>query len=81
MAKYTFENLLEMLEAEDIILDVDFASLNHSMTLKDQGIDSVDLVSILFGVENYFHIKIGKDAIATQWNTIDKILDNLNNMQ
>ncbi len=80
MPKCTFEDLLKMLEEEDIILDVDFASLDHDVTLKEQGIDSVDLVSILFGVENYFNIKIGKDAVATQWNTINKIIDNINNM-
>lgn len=77
--KYTFEDLCKMIEVEDIFLDVDFASLDHRKTLKEQGVDSLDLASILFGIENYFKIHIGKEAIATEWNTIEKILSKLNN--
>lgn len=76
--KYTFDDLCKMIEAEDIFLDVDFTTLDHHKTLKEQGVDSLDLASILFGVENYFKIHIGKDTIASNWNTIDKILNNLN---
>lgn len=76
--KYTFEDLCKMIEAEEIFLDVDFHELDHHKTFKEQGIDSLDVASILFGIENYFKIHIGKDAVATEWNTIDKILNKLN---
>lgn len=76
--KYTFDDLLKMLEAEDLFLEVDFATLDHDKTFKEQGIDSLDFASILFGIENYFKIHIGKETIATEWNTINKILNKLN---
>ena len=80
MSKYTMDDLLKMLEEENIFLDdVDFATLDPDKHFGEQGIDSIDLVSILFGVERYFNFPISRGAIAEEWNTINKILNKLNN--
>lgn len=78
--KYTFEDLCKMIEEEDIVLDVDFKTLDHSKILKEQGVDSLDLASILFGIENHFKIHISKEAVAKDWNTIEKMLYQINTL-
>ena len=42
---------------------VDPEELDHAQPLSEQGLDSLDIVTILFGIEEKFKIKIPEDDI------------------
>ena len=59
-----------MITAEDIFsimlehdIKVELEKLDHSISLSEQGLDSLDLMTILFGIEEKFGFKISEEAI------------------
>lgn len=50
------------------------ADLDASKTLKEQGFDSLDMYSVLLGIEERFHVKVS-DEDAVKLKTIDQILE------
>lgn len=76
--KYSIEDILKVIESEDLLLEVDLRTLNPNELLAYQGVDSLDLASILFSIENYYGIKISNETVANgEWTTINKILSNM----
>lgn len=43
--------------------------------LSDLGLDSLDLIEVLFEVEDKFHIRVPQEAAAIQAATIQELLD------
>lgn len=44
-------------------IKIDIAKLDHDVSLMDQGLDSLDMVSILFALEENFEIRIPEEDI------------------
>ncbi len=55
------DQLLDLVAAESL---VDRARLTRQATLADIGLDSVDLISIVFAVEEKFGVEIPENAFA-----------------
>jgi acyl carrier protein len=55
------EELIDIM-AEEALMDR--AKLQPSATLEDIGLDSVDLVSVVFAIEEKYGIEIAEDAFA-----------------
>ena len=73
--KFSVDDILKVIESEDLLLEVDLKTLNPEELLTSQGVDSLDLASILFGIENYYGVKIDNETVAAgEWTTINKIL-------
>lgn len=70
----------------DIILQneirVDPEELDHAQSLSEQGVDSLDIVTILFGIEERFNIKIPEEDInENKLSSIDSIVLYINNLK
>lgn len=76
--KYSVDDILKVIESEDLLLEVDLKTLDHDELLTSQGVDSLDVASILFGIENYYGVKISNETVANgEWTTINKILTSM----
>jgi len=74
---------------EDIIqiikkLDLDIKepdAIDASISLQDQGIDSLDMMNLYFELEDKFAVKISDETLEDKdWSTIDTIVKNVNEM-
>jgi acyl carrier protein len=57
----TSQDILDIMLQNEIRVDIE--ELDHSESLSEQGLDSLDLVTILFSIEEKFHIKIPEEDI------------------
>jgi acyl carrier protein len=79
---------MEQVRKEDTIrvlkgmnMNADVEALDPSVDLASQGIDSLDMMNMLFEFEEAFSIKITDDSIDNgEWLTIDKIVKNINEL-
>lgn len=62
------DELLDLIAEEALI---DRAKLAREATLESIGLDSVDMVSVVFAVEEKYHIEIAEDAFAKTGNLGD----------
>ena len=61
---------------------VDFDELDHARPLSEQGFDSLDIVTILFSIEEKFKIKIPEDDINKEkLSSINSIVLYINNLE
>ncbi|MFI4974425.1 MAG: acyl carrier protein [Caulobacterales bacterium] len=72
-----YEEELLALVAEEALVDTD--KLVKTATLEDIGLDSIDLVSIVFAVEERYGVEITEDAFA-RTDTLGQVLDKLQTM-
>jgi len=79
---------MEQVRKEDIIrvlkgmnMNADLEALDPSVDLASQGVDSLDMMNMLFELEEAFSIKITDDSVDnSEWLTIDKIVKNVNEL-
>lgn len=79
---------MEQVRKEDIIrvlkrinMDADVEALDPSVDLASQDVDSLDMMNMLFEIEEAFSIKITDDSVDNgKWLTIDKIVKNVNEL-
>lgn len=79
---------MEQVRKEDIIrvlkginINADFEALDPSVDLVSQGVDSLDMMNMLFKIEEVFSIKITDDSVDNgEWLTIDKMVKNINEL-
>lgn len=65
----------------DANIPVDINRLDPQKELVKQGVDSLDMMNLLFALEEKFKIKIGeKDIEAGNFATIDKIACKINKL-
>jgi len=57
----TSQDILDIMLQNEIRVDLE--ELDHSESLSEQGLDSLDLVTILFSIEEKFYIKIPEEDI------------------
>lgn len=70
------DQLLDLVAAESL---VDRARLTRQATLADIGLDSVDLISIVFAVEEKFGVEVPDNAFA-ETTDLGGFLDILENL-
>jgi acyl carrier protein len=64
---------------EQLRIDFDINKVDVKENLDNQGIDSLDLSNILFGIEDAYNIQIDDESIDRgEWLSLEKIADNLN---
>ena len=79
MPKINADDVLNIIEG--LNLDIDLNKIDVNTNLDDQGVDSLDLTNILFGIEEAYNIKIDDQSIEDgEWLSISKIIRNLNRM-
>jgi acyl carrier protein len=70
----TKEDILKMIK--DLDIDVDISSISASLPLVEQGLDSLDMATIFFELEDRFTIKVtDEDVESGKLESIDKILN------
>ena len=65
------DELMDLIAEEALI---DRARLNRVATLADVGLDSVDVVSVVFAVEEKYDVHIAEDAL-TKITNLGELLD------
>jgi acyl carrier protein len=75
----THENVANILIGLD---DIEVETLDHYIDFADQGFDSLDIIHVMFGIEEQYNIEIEEDSIANnEWNSVDKIVEQLNKIK
>ena len=70
----TKEDIIEMIKNLDI--NVDISSLSASTPLREQGLDSLDMATIFFGLDDRYSIKVTDEDIESgKLESIEKILN------
>ena len=73
----TPDDVLDIFRENQIKIDID--ELDHSAPLPDQGLDSLDIITILFAIEERYNIKIPEEDIdQRKLSSIDSIVKYLN---
>lgn len=73
----TAEDILSIIRKNDI--KVDLKALDHSELLSEQGLDSLDITSILFTIEDKFKIKISEEDLEqNKLSSINLIVSHIN---
>ena len=76
-----------MINASDIIdiiqqneIRVDINSLDYDESLKDQGLDSLDIITILFAIEDLYQVKIPEEVVEDGgFATVNSMVKYVNN--
>jgi acyl carrier protein len=72
----TMENVMKVIKSKDInIKNAD--ALDPGIPFSDQNVDSLDQMSLIFRLEDEFHLKI-PDEDVSRLNTINGIIEYLN---
>ncbi|MGE3591189.1 MAG: acyl carrier protein [Arcobacter sp.] len=74
--KATIENVKEVIAEAEVLGDA--SEMKNDIPLRDQGIDSLDVVNVYLLLEEKFDIKI-PDEDLSQVQTIDSIVEYINN--
>jgi len=70
-------DILDIMRDGETRIDID--ELNHDERLTEQGLDSLDIISLLFALEELFQIKIPEEDIDQgKLNSINSIAEYLN---
>lgn len=82
MENVTMQELMEALKEISSSVSVDVTKLKPDQPLNNQGMDSMDIVNILFEIEDRFHITIPDEAFRSgKLSTLNQILDSINQNQ
>ena len=70
----TEEDILQIIK--DLNINIDISSLSTSKPLNEQGLDSLDIATIFFELDDRYSIKVtDKDIESGKLESIDKILN------
>ncbi|MBC2693798.1 MAG: acyl carrier protein [Desulfobacteraceae bacterium] len=73
----TKEDIIEMIK--DLDINVDILSLSASTPLREQGLDSLDMATIFFELDDRYSIKVTDEDIENgKLESIDKIFNFIN---
>jgi len=77
MSKVTHEDIIVIIKGAGVKLD--WKKLDFKESLADQGADSLDMISIIFALQEKYSVEITDESISDgEWLTIDKTAINLN---
>ena len=73
------KDILDILRSMDIEVTVE--NLDPKRSLADQGVDSLDMMNVYFGIEERFDIKIDESALEKEgWDSVDAIVLSVNTL-
>lgn len=76
----TANEIFKIMEENEIDIDID--KLDYDVALNDQGVDSLDITSILFAVEEKYQIRIPDEDIENEkLSSINAIVEYVNNLE
>ena len=81
MKQVTKEEIIQIIKT--ILKDGDLygKTLDESVGLDDQGIDSLDMMNIIFQIQDDYQVEISDESVGIgEWSSIDKIIHNLDRM-
>lgn len=77
MTKVTHEDVIAIIKGTGA--QVDWEKLDPKESLAEQGADSLDMISIIFAIQEKYGVEITDESISEgEWLTIDKTAINLN---
>jgi acyl carrier protein len=77
MSKVTREDIIAIIKGAGVKLD--WEKINPEESLADQGADSLDMINIIFALQEKYSVEITDESISNgEWLTIDKTAINLN---
>lgn len=66
---------------KEMNLNINVEELIYDEELSSQGVDSLDMMSLYFNLEEKIPVKISNEYFSDkQWDTIDNIVANVNNL-
>ncbi len=81
MKRVTRKVITEFIEKVLEDSDVEVSLLDPAGMLDAQGVDSLDMMNIIFQIQDDYSIEISEDSLEEgKWLTIDKIVESLNEM-
>ena len=64
---------------KSVVTDVDLSDLDIKEALSDQGIDSLDLMNIIFSFQEKYDVEISDESISRgEWRSVEKMVESLN---
>ena len=79
MTKFTNEDAVAVIK--EVGVKLDWEKFNPELKLTEQGADSLDMITIIFAIQEKYGIKITDDSISNgDWLSVAKITCNLNNL-
>lgn len=79
MDEIVVQDVIEALTAADV--EVGLNALDPDVPLAEQGVDSLDMMNVFFTLEKRFSVELGDDIDLSEWETINRIVQNLNNLR
>jgi len=77
MSPVTHEEVIGLIKKTEVKLD--WKKLDPRESLSEQGADSLDMISIVFALQEKYGIEITDESISDgEWLTLDKMVVNLN---
>ena len=77
MANITHEDVMAIIKVTGVKLDGE--KIDPKESFSEQGADSLDMINIIFAIQEKYGIEITDEAIADgEWLTLDKMVINLN---
>jgi acyl carrier protein len=77
MGPVTHEEVIGLIKKTEVKLD--WKKLDPRESLSEQGADSLDMISIVFALQEKYGIEITDESISDgEWLTLDKMVVNLN---
>ena len=67
--------------AQGVATEVDWKNIDYKESLSEQGVDSLDMINIIFAFQETYEVAISDESISQgEWLTIDGMAENLNKL-
>ncbi len=77
MSSVTHDEIVSVIKKTDVKLD--WEKINPKESLTEQGADSLDMINIIFAIQEKYGIEITDESISDgEWLSIEKMVMNLN---
>lgn len=81
MKTVTREDIFNVVKEAELNLNEDISKMDPDELFLNQGLDSLDMASLLFALEDKFAVKISDESIANgDWRTLTKMVNSLNRL-
>lgn len=79
MKTITREDIFNVVKEAELNLSEDISKMDPDELFLSQGLDSLDMASLLFALEDKFAVKISDESITNgDWRTLTKMVNSLN---
>lgn len=79
MTQVTQAEVLKVIKELSFMANLD---IDCEKNLKDQGVDSLDMIQTLFQIQEHYNFDIPEESIANnEWSSVNKIVAKINSMK